>query len=288
MNQEQAPPNVVRTIADLRRTVAQWRHSADRIALVPTMGALHAGHLSLVQLGYTLANRVIVSLFVNPTQFGPAEDLSRYPRNEAQDLASLASVGCDLLFAPAVAEIYPEGFSTSVQVASVSDGLCGAIRPGHFDGVATIVCKLLNQAQADVAIFGEKDFQQLQVIRRMVADLNIPTEIIGAPIIRDPDGLAMSSRNIYLSTEERAIAQSLPRLLQWAKTALEDGESVDVVCTDAKRNLLSAGFASVDYIELRSDSRLAPMAHLTEPARLLAAARVGKTRLIDNLAVAPK
>jgi pantoate--beta-alanine ligase len=280
-------PTLIRTVADLRNLVRGWQGAGHRVGLVPTMGALHDGHLSLVTRARADADHVIVSLFVNPTQFGPNEDLSRYPRDEASDLAKLASVGCDGLFAPAVAEIYPAGFATSVHVARVSEGLCGAIRPGHFDGVATVVSKLLIMAGADVAVFGEKDFQQLQVIRRLVADLNIPTEIIGAPIVRDADGLALSSRNAYLSVAERQIARALPRVLQQAAQQLRSGTDAAAVCQQATAALLAAGFHTVDYVELRSASDLQPLADLVQPARLLAAARVGTTRLLDNLAVAP-
>jgi pantoate--beta-alanine ligase len=281
------PPTLIRTVADLRNLVRGWQGAGHRVGLVPTMGALHDGHLSLVTRARADADHVIVSLFVNPTQFGPNEDLSRYPRDEASDLAKLASVGCDGLFAPAVAEIYPAGFATSVHVARVSEGLCGAIRPGHFDGVATVVSKLLIMAGADVAVFGEKDFQQLQVIRRLVADLNIPTEIIGAPIVRDADGLALSSRNAYLSVAERQIARALPRVLQQAAQQLRSGTDAAAVCQQATAALLAAGFHTVDYVELRSASNLQPLADISQPARLLAAARVGTTRLLDNLAVAP-
>jgi pantoate--beta-alanine ligase len=257
------------------------------VALVPTMGALHDGHLSLVTRARQAADHVIVSLFVNPTQFGPKEDLSRYPRDEAGDSAKLASVGCDLLYAPTVDEMYPQGFSTNVRVGNVSNGLCGDVRPGHFDGVATVVSKLLLQAGADVAIFGEKDFQQLHVIKRLVQDLNIPTDIIGAPIVRDADGLAMSSRNAYLTVDERVVALALPRTLAWAADALVAGMNGTQMGQAAKEKLLDAGFQSVDYVELRAEADLAPLDRLTAPARILAAARIGSTRLIDNFAVRP-
>jgi pantoate--beta-alanine ligase len=286
MNRPNSTPEIVRTVADLRAVVAGWRKSGARIALVPTMGALHAGHLSLLAQAKQQADRVVVSLFVNPTQFGPTEDLSRYPRDEARDLASLASAGCDLLFAPTVADMYPAGFATSIQVARVSVGLCGAVRPGHFDGVATVVCKLLNQVQPDVAVFGEKDYQQLQVIKRLVADLDIPTDIIGAPIVRDSDGLALSSRNIYLTPDERHIALALPQQLQWAKARLEAGGDIAETCASVSARLRAAGFGSVDYVEVRGTGLFAPLQKLTEPARLLAAGHVGTTRLLDNMAIA--
>jgi pantoate--beta-alanine ligase len=281
-------PDIVRTVADLRTQVARWHAAGERVALVPTMGALHDGHLSLVTRAKQTAAHVIVSLFVNPTQFGPKEDLSRYPRDEAGDRARLASVGCDLLFAPTVAEMYPKGFSTNVRVGNVSNGLCGDVRPGHFDGVATVVTKLLLQAGADAAVFGEKDFQQLHVIRRLAQDLNIPTEIIGAPIVRDPDGLAMSSRNAYLSAAERIVALALPRTLAWAADALAAGMNGTQMGQAAKEKLLDAGFQSVDYVELRAEADLAPLERLTAPARILAAARIGSTRLIDNFVVHPQ
>lgn len=280
-------PSVVRTVSDLRSLVRPWQAAGKRVALVPTMGALHAGHQSLVTRARQVADVVIASLFVNPTQFGAREDLSRYPRDEAGDLAKLASVGCEVLYAPGVTEMYPAGFATSVSVNSVSTGLCGAVRPGHFDGVATVVCKLLLQSGADAAIFGEKDFQQLHVIKRLVADLNIPAVIYGAPIVRDTDGLALSSRNAYLSPAERRIAQALPHCLQQAVLALADGRPAAQVCADAQQQLIAAGFSSVDYVELRSDADLTPLDHPSQPARLLAAGRVGTTRLIDNILVLP-
>jgi pantoate--beta-alanine ligase len=281
------PLPIVRSVPDLRAQVAAWRRDGLRIGLVPTMGALHEGHLSLVRLALRHADRVVASIFVNPKQFGVGEDFERYPRQEADDAAKLASAGCHLLFVPTLSAMYPSGFATSVSVSGVSDGLCGAARPGHFDGVATVVSKLLNQAQADVAVFGEKDFQQLAVIRRLAADLDIATQIVGAPLLRDPDGLAMSSRNAYLSRDERRIALALPRALGEAALAIQSGQPVTSSLAAAHAALLAAGFAPVDYVELRAEADLAPLDQLDRPARLLAAARVGKTRLIDNLAVAP-
>ena len=279
------PMPIVRTVSDLRASVAAWRREGSRIALVPTMGALHAGHLSLVEEGRRRADRVVATIFVNPRQFGAGEDLDRYPRQEAADAAALELARCDLLFAPPAAEMYPPGFSTNVAVAGVTDGLCGAARPGHFDGVATVVAKLLNQAQAHVAIFGEKDYQQLLTIRHLARDLDIPTEIVGHPTFRDPDGLAMSSRNAYLSPQERALAVELPRTLEAARLAIIAGCDVAAVSAAAVERLLRAGFAAVDYIELRDAETLTPMLRHDRPARLLAAARLGATRLIDNLAV---
>ena len=276
---------ILRTVRDLRAAVAGWRRNGERVALVPTMGALHAGHLALVSEGRRRADRVVATIFVNPKQFGAGEDLDRYPRREIADAEALETAGCDLLFAPDVAEIYPAGFSTNVSVSGVTDDLDGAARPGHFDGVATVVTKLLNQAQADVAIFGEKDYQQLLTIKRLARDLDIPTEIVGHPTVREPDGLAMSSRNAYLSAEERRHAAELPRALMAASEAIRAGGDVADAMRTASERLLAAGFASVDYVELRDAETLAPLERLDRPARLLAAARIGGARIIDNIAV---
>jgi len=279
------PMPIVRTVSDLRATVAGWRRAGERVALVPTMGALHAGHLALVADGRRRADRVVATIFVNPKQFGVGEDLDRYPRQEAADAAALERVGCDLLYAPGVAEMYPAGFATSVSVAGVTDDLDGAARPGHFDGVATVVAKLLNQARADIAIFGEKDYQQLLTIRRLARDLDIETEIVGHPTQRDPDGLALSSRNAYLSPEERARATELPRALEAARAAILAGADVADALGAAVERLRRAGFGPIDYAELRDAETLVPLHRLDRPARLLAAARLGATRLIDNLPV---
>ena len=276
---------IVRTVSGLRAIVAGWRRAGEGVALVPTMGALHAGHLALVRDGRRRANRVVATIFVNPRQFGAGEDLDRYLRQEAADAAALATTGCDLLFAPAADEMYPPGFATTVGVAGVTDDLDGAARPGHFDGVATVVAKLLNQAGADVAIFGEKDYQQLLTIRRLARDLDIPTEIVGHATIREADGLALSSRNAYLSPAERARAAALPRALAVASEAIRGGAAVDAALRAAIDQLLAGGFASVDYIELRDSETLVPMPVFDRPARLLAAARIGATRLIDNVSV---
>jgi len=278
---------IVRTVADLRETVNDWRKAGLRIALVPTMGALHQGHLSLVEAARARADRVVASIFVNPKQFGVNEDLSRYPRQEARDAELLDGAGCHLLFAPTVEEMYPAGFATSISVTGVSEGLCGAARPGHFDGVALVVTKLLNMARPDIAIFGEKDYQQLAVIRRFVEDLNIGVEIIGAPIVREADGLAMSSRNVYLSEAERAIASALPKTLTRVRDQIAGGADVASALAGGVRDLLAAGFASVDYLELRDARTLEPLQTLDREARLFVAARVGTTRLIDNLPVRP-
>lgn len=281
------PLPIVRTVAELRARVAAWKAGGERVGFVPTMGALHEGHLSLVRLARTRAQRVVASVFVNPTQFAPNEDFDAYPRDEARDAALLESAGCDLLFAPTVAEMYPEGFATTVTVAGVSEPLDGQARPGHFTGVATVVTKLLNQAQADVAVFGEKDYQQLQVIRRLVRDLDMPVEIVGGPTARADDGLALSSRNAYLAAEERPVAARLNQVMREAIAALNAGEAVAAVEARAAEALAAAGFGRIDYVEVRDAgdlSRLGP-GPVDRPARLLAAAVLGRTRLIDNMAV---
>jgi pantoate--beta-alanine ligase len=282
---EQSLP-ILRTVAELRAAVRRWRSAGERVALVPTMGALHAGHLSLLELARARCRRTVVSLFVNPTQFGPHEDLSAYPRDEAGDAAKLALAGADLLYAPPVAEMYPKGFATQVTVSGLTDHLCGPHRPGHFEGVATVVAKLLLQSMADAAVFGEKDWQQLQVIRRLARDLDIPVEILGAPVVREPDGLAMSSRNAYLSPAERRIAGALPRVLTDLSQAVAAGEPCRAAEEHAVRRLLEAGFSSVDYVTVADAETLAPIERIGErPLRAFAAVRLGRTRLIDNLAV---
>lgn len=276
---------VVRTVADLRSQVAAWRREGLRIGFVPTMGALHEGHLSLVRLARTRAERVVASVFVNPTQFGPNEDFDAYPRDEARDAALLAGAGCDLLFAPTVDEMYPPGASTTVTVAGVSEPLDGQARPGHFVGVATVVTKLLNQCAPDVAVFGEKDFQQLAVIRRLVRDLDLPVDILGGPTARAEDGLALSSRNAYLTDAERVVAPRLKAALDGVLDTLRAGGRVDVAEREAVAALLAAGFAAVDYVEARVPEtldRLGP-GPVAGPVRVLAAARLGRTRLIDNI-----
>jgi pantoate--beta-alanine ligase len=278
----------IRHIDPLKKMVNALRDTGRRVALVPTMGALHAGHMALVTLAQTIADEVIVSIFINPIQFGPNEDLGRYPRQEAEDSALLADAGVAALWLPDVATMYPHGFATTVSVAQLGDGLCGAARPGHFDGVATVVAKLLTQVKPDIAIFGEKDWQQLAIIRRMARDLNLDVEIVGAPIVRDGDGLALSSRNAYLSAEERSAALALPHALQAAAVELEAGVSVAGTLEQAKTTLLQAGFVSVDYIALVDAASLEPLEHLIEEARIVAAARIGTTRLIDNFPVRRK
>lgn len=255
------------------------------LALVPTMGALHRGHLSLVEKARSLADVVVVSLFVNPTQFGPNEDYARYPRQQEQDIALLTECGADYVYLPEMEDMYPQGFATSIHVSGVSEGLCGEIRPGHFDGVATVVNKLLMQTQPNVAVFGEKDFQQLHVIRQMVQDLNIPTQIIGAPILREADGLAMSSRNAYLSEESRSRAAAIYRVMNLAKEGIENGDVIADKLQWIEHQLLDAGFASVDYVACRDEETLAEIDQLETSARLLVAARIGETRLIDNISI---
>lgn len=277
--------DIVRSVAELRQRVRYWRHQGLSVAFVPTMGALHEGHLTLVRRGLEMADRVVASIFVNPKQFGPKEDLSRYPRQEARDAELLAGAGCHVLFAPTVEEMYPEGFVTTVTVAGVSEGLCGDVRPGHFTGVATVVTKLLLQCLPDAALFGEKDWQQLAVIRRLARDLCIPAEIVGVPTVREADGLAMSSRNAYLSAEERAIAPAIHKAMLGIADGLKAGRKASELCHRAAADLIAAGFLSVDYVEVRHPDSLAPMDILTGPARILVAARLGGARLIDNMGV---
>ena len=284
-------PTLVTTVAELRQLVRDWRQAGDRIALVPTMGALHAGHLSLVELARRHCERVVTSIFVNPTQFGPQEDFSRYPRPLENDMAALGKVHCDLVFNPGLEQMYPdgpEGGLCSVQVRGLSDDLEGRFRPGHFDGVATVVTKLLLQCLPDVAMFGEKDYQQLLVVRRMVRDLMIPTEILAGPTIRDENGLALSSRNQYLDAEQYQIAIQLNKILRALAERLQTGAPVDAALAEAERALLTAGFEAVDYLSLRDAETLQAMSVLDRPARLLVTARLNGVRLLDNLAVLPR
>lgn len=273
------------TVKSLRETVRRWRNGGETVALVPTMGALHIGHLALVKAAQMQANRVVVSIFVNPTQFGPNEDFSRYPRPLEADLKLLRDVGADTAWLPSVGEMYPEGFGTVIHVEGPSDGLDGDFRPGHFDGVATVVAKLLLQVMPDVALFGEKDYQQLCVIKKLTRDLNIPVRIEGVATVREADGLALSSRNQYLSTEERAIAPKLHQQLLGVAAELKAGDDASTLLVKAKSQILATGFASIDYLELRAEDTLAPMTSLSGPARLLVAAKLGTTRLIDNIKV---
>jgi pantoate--beta-alanine ligase len=249
------------------------------------MGALHAGHMALVAEAKRRADKVAASIFVNPAQFGEGEDFSRYPRREGEDMAMLEDAGCDLVWAPSVEDVYPDGFATTVSVAGVSERWEGEARRGHFDGVATVVAKLLLAVRPDVALFGEKDFQQLAVIRRMVADLDIQVEIVGVPTVREPDGLALSSRNAYLSPEERRQALALPNALNAARTAIRSGASVGTALREAKQSLINSGFLKIDYFALVDAATLEPLDTPQGEMRLIAAATIGSTRLIDNVAI---
>jgi pantoate--beta-alanine ligase len=276
----------VQTVGDLRQAVQAIRAQRRRLALVPTMGALHEGHVSLIRAARQHADTVCVTIFVNPKQFGPNEDFGAYPRQMREDSAMLERVGVELLFAPSVEEMYPDGFVTTVHVATLTEGLCGADRPHHFDGVATVVTKLLLQALPDVATFGEKDYQQLLVVRQLVHDLDIPTRIQGCPTWREADGLALSSRNKYLSVEQRAIAPSLHQALQDVAAHFRAGDEIAAHCTRAAQRLRDKGFAAVDYLEVRDAETLTLLPRIEHrPARVLGAARLGTVRLIDNIAV---
>jgi pantoate--beta-alanine ligase len=276
---------ILKTIADLRRQVAAWRAKGETVGLVPTMGALHEGHLSLVRRARGENARTIVTIFVNPTQFGPNEDFNRYPRDLAGDAAKLATVGADAIFAPEVTEMYPPGAATTVAVAKLTDPLDGPFRPGHFAGVATIVTKLLLQSLPDTAYFGEKDYQQLQVIKQLARDLDIPVRIAGVPTVRETDGLAMSSRNAYLSPPERAAAPALNRALIGIASALVRGETAAKAIDAAKAELTRAGFAKIDYLAAVDANTLQPLERATGATRVAGAAWLGATRLIDNVPV---
>lgn len=276
---------IIRDIGLLRRAVAALQQGGKSVALVPTMGALHAGHLSLVRTGRRVADHVIVSIFVNPTQFGPNEDFSAYPRDEAKDAALLVEEKVALLWAPDVGTMYPGGHSTHIEVAELGADYCGAARPGHFDGVATVVAKLFNQVRPDIAIFGEKDWQQLAIIRRMARDLDFAIDILGAPIARDTDGLALSSRNAYLSAAQRKAATAFPEALKAAAQMIAAGGEVGAALAKAEADIVAGGFDSVDYVALADAESLERLSEFRRPARLLAAARMGKTRLIDNFPV---
>ena len=285
-------PAVVRTVADLRARVAAWRRAGETVAMIPTMGALHEGHLALVRDGQARADHVVISIFVNPTQFAPTEDFGSYPRTEARDVEALTGLGADLVFAPNAVEMYPEGFATRIEPAGAALGLETAFRPHFFGGVATVVAKLLIACLPDCAIFGEKDFQQLAVVRQMVRDLGIPVEIVGAPTVRETDGLALSSRNAYLSAEERAAAPILHAVMTEAAARIRAGEPVAPVLRDGEARIAAAGFRQIDYLTLRDARSLAPVEAIPagedaagRPLRMLVAAWIGRTRLIDNIAV---
>jgi pantoate--beta-alanine ligase len=276
---------IIRQMGDLALALREWRDAGLTVALVPTMGALHAGHMALVDAARAKADRVVASIFVNPLQFGPSEDLDRYPRQESEDARLLENHGCDLLWMPSAAQLYPPGFATTVSVSGVSERWDGAARPGHFEGVATVVAKLFTAVRPDMAFFGEKDFQQLAVIRRMTADLGLGVTIHGVATVRDADGLALSSRNAYLNADQRVQALALPRALEGAADAIHAGEPVQAVLHDAKGKLSEAGFSRIDYLALVDSATLEPLGAPLGEMRLIAAAVIGTTRLIDNIRV---
>lgn len=276
---------VLRSVSTLRAQVKSWRAHAETVALVPTMGALHAGHLELVRLAKARCSRAVVSIFVNPAQFAPHEDFDRYPRDEAGDLAKLASGGCDLVWSPARAEMYPEGFATRITPAGAAEGLESDFRQHFFGGVATVCCKLFTQVAPDIAVFGEKDYQQLAVVRQMVRDLDLPPEIVGLPTVREADGLAMSSRNAYLSPDQRRTAPTIHAVITAVAEAARQGAAIDKAVAEGTRTLASAGF-KVDYLEVRDAETLKAAEPGTQrPLRVLVAAWLGKTRLIDNVPI---
>ncbi|MBX9933855.1 MAG: pantoate--beta-alanine ligase [Methylobacterium sp.] len=275
-------------VTPLRDATARWRDAGERIVLVPTMGALHDGHLALMAQARRIGRRVVASIFVNPTQFGPNEDFSRYPRDLETDLALLAAAGIDAAYLPDVETMYPPGFSTRIEVTGLTEGLCGAFRPGHFSGVATVVTKLVNQVRPDIALFGEKDYQQLQVITRTMRDLDIPVEIRGVPTLREADGLALSSRNRYLTPEERAIAPRLQSMLSRIARELVAGGQATGLVASGIAELKQAGFSPVQYLAVCDAETLAPVERVASPARVLVAAYLGRTRLIDNVEVVPE
>ena len=276
---------ILRRLSDLRALTTQWHRQGEVIGVVPTMGALHQGHLSLVQAAKAGADRVIVTIFVNPKQFNNPEDLANYPRTEHDDAQKLAPFGVDAIYVPDPDEIYPQGFATTVSVTGLTNVMEGEFRPGHFDGVATVVAKLFLQTQADGAYFGEKDYQQLMVVRRMARDLDIPVEVIGCPTVREPSGLAMSSRNLRLSPEGLEVAANKHRIMTALAAALKGGDAFDALAKQAEVDLLAAGFSQVEYIQLRCAETLEPLTHANRPARLFAAAWADGVRLIDNIPV---
>ena len=277
--------DIVRTVAELRSRISMWRREGQSVALVPTMGSLHAGHLSLMKVGKERSDRVIATIFVNPLQFAPNEDFEAYPRREDSDIRKLVEEDIDLLFAPDVSEMYRPDATTTISVGGLTDCLCALSRPGFFDGVATVVTKLLLQALPDIAIFGEKDYQQLLVIKRLATDLDIPVEIIGAPTIREEDGLALSSRNVYLDTKSRSIAPSMYNILTQYASDISNGNDIKKSLQLAKQNMQKSGFEKIEYLDLRSSQTLQACNDIKRPSRLFAAAWLGSTRLIDNLAI---
>jgi len=276
---------VARNIAELRRAVSDWRKAGQKVALIPTMGALHAGHLALLERGKSLCDRTVTSIFVNPKQFGPGEDLSRYPRDEAGDQQKLSEAGCDMVYSPAAAEMYPAGFVTSIESGPLGEVLEGRFRPGHFSGVATVVTKLLVQAAPDVACFGEKDYQQLLIVRRVVRDLDLPVQIEAVETVREADGLALSSRNAYLTPEQRRRAVGLHYALTEVVRRARKGDPAAAAW--GTHSLIGAGFDKIDYFDVRDAETLEPIEHINRKARALAAAWLGQTRLIDNLPIDP-
>ena len=277
--------DIVRTVAEMRSHVSMWRREGLSVALVPTMGSLHAGHLSLMKVGKERSDRVIATIFVNPLQFAPNEDFETYPRREDSDIQKLVEEDIDLLFAPDVNEMYRPDATTTINVGGLTDCLCALSRPGFFDGVATVVTKLLLQALPDIAIFGEKDYQQLLVIKRLATDLDIPVEIVGAPTIREEDGLALSSRNVYLDTKSRSIAPSMYNILNQYASDISNGNDIKKSLQLAKQNMQKSGFEKIEYLDLRSSQTLQACNDIKRPSRLFAAAWLGSTRLIDNLAI---
>lgn len=278
-------PIVARSVAAMRHDVERWKKNGETVGVVPTMGALHDGHLSLVRTALAECDRVIVTIFVNPTQFGENEDLDAYPRGEAKDLEKLSELKADMAFLPDASEMYPDGFATSVRVAGLTEIMCGSGRPVHFGGVATVVSKLFNQSRADRAYFGEKDYQQFLVVSRMARDLDIPIEVVPVPTVREPDGLAMSSRNVYLSPEHRAKAPALHRVLSALAGRVAGGEGTTAAIAWGMDELEKAGFERIEYLEVRDAATLDPVEDNNRPARAFVAVHLGETRLIDNVAV---